>query len=185
MITQDVYFLALHEPYQSADHPVPINATIVHARTLLHRAVPQPTGGLMYRCLIEFPVRFPGCVVPLSTLTFELNGGQGWAQIGDWAAVVGAVIQLGRQGLCDAMPLGLPSVAAALLAHGPATELTVSSPNRPPTRVGPADRQYHLGQLTDAVRGYVAQGPLWPGNNLLDPPRQPAVLPYQPYAPIR
>lgn len=41
MSVQDVYLLALHEPYQSAQHPVPINATIVHALTLLHPAVPQ------------------------------------------------------------------------------------------------------------------------------------------------
>jgi hypothetical protein len=183
--TQDVYFLALHEPYQSAEHPVPINATIVHAKTLLHRAVPQPTGGLMYRCLTEFPVRFPGCVVPLSTLTYELNGGEGWDQIGDWEPVVTAVVQLARQGMCDAMPLGLPPVAAGPLAHGPATVLTVGSPNKRPTQVGPADRQYHLDQLTQAVRGNVAQGPFWPGDDLVTPPRQPAVLPYQPYSPHR
>jgi hypothetical protein len=30
----------------------------------------------MYRGLTEFPSRTPGCVVPLSTLTFELDGGQ-------------------------------------------------------------------------------------------------------------
>ena len=41
MSVHDVYLLALHEPYQSAQHPVPINATIVHALTLLHPAVPQ------------------------------------------------------------------------------------------------------------------------------------------------
>jgi hypothetical protein len=52
---QDVYLLTLHEPYQSPQHPVPINATIVHALTLLHPAVPQPYGGRMYRCLTEFP----------------------------------------------------------------------------------------------------------------------------------
>jgi hypothetical protein len=28
---QDIYFLALHEPYEAQEHPVPINATIVHA----------------------------------------------------------------------------------------------------------------------------------------------------------
>jgi hypothetical protein len=48
-----------HEPYESPDHPVPINATIVHALTLLHPAVPQPDGGRMYRCLTEFPGRAP------------------------------------------------------------------------------------------------------------------------------
>jgi hypothetical protein len=39
---QDVYFLTLHEPYEAPEHPVPINATIVHALSLLHPAVSQP-----------------------------------------------------------------------------------------------------------------------------------------------
>src|SRR5215813_11311398 len=118
---QDVHLLALHGPYQSPEHPVPINATIVHALTLLHPAVPQPDGGLMYRCLTEFPGRSPGCVVPLSTLTFELDGGRGWEQIGDWERVVRSVVELTRVPLCDAIPLGLPPLAALLLANGPNT----------------------------------------------------------------
>lgn len=180
---QDVYFLAVHEPYRAAEHPQPINATIVHARTLLHRAVPQPDGGLMYRCLTEFPGRTPGCLVPLSTLTYELNGGAGWDQIGDWEAVVNALVQLSRQRRCDAMPLSLPLIAAALLAQGPTTKLTVHSPNGRPGQVGPAERQHHLDQLTDAVRGYAAQGPFWPGDTLVPPPRRPATLPYRPWKP--
>jgi hypothetical protein len=34
---EEIYLLSVHEPYESHDHPVPINATIVHAKTLLHR----------------------------------------------------------------------------------------------------------------------------------------------------
>jgi len=49
MSVEDVYLLMLHEPYASSEHPVPINATIVHALTLLHPAVPQPDGSRMYR----------------------------------------------------------------------------------------------------------------------------------------
>jgi hypothetical protein len=81
MSVEDVYLLILREPYQSAENPVPLDATIVHALTLLHRAVPQPDDGRMYRCLTEFPSRVPGCVVPLSTLTFELDGGSLWPQV--------------------------------------------------------------------------------------------------------
>lgn len=180
MPTLDVYFLALHQPYPAPMHPVPINATVVHARTLLHPAVPQPTGGLMYRCLVEFPVRHPSCVVPLSTLTFELDGGAGWSQIGDWEAVVDAIVAISRKGLCDAMPLGLPPVAGNLLAHGPQTQLTISSAGAPPRLVGPAERQRELNQLADHVRGFAAQGSFWPGDGLVDPPQQPAVLPYRP-----
>jgi hypothetical protein len=33
MSVEDVYLLMLHEPYASSEHPVPINATIVHALT--------------------------------------------------------------------------------------------------------------------------------------------------------
>jgi hypothetical protein len=86
-MVKDVYLLMLHTPYQSREHEVPIDATIVHARTLLHPAVPQPDGGRMYRCLTEFPARTPGCLVPLSTLTFELDGGELWPQVADWERV--------------------------------------------------------------------------------------------------
>jgi len=70
---QEVCLLTVHEPYESHDHPVPINATIVHAKTLLHPQVLQPDGGRMYRCLTEFPGRSTGCIVPVSTLTAELS----------------------------------------------------------------------------------------------------------------
>lgn len=33
---RDVHLLALHEPYHSPRHPVPVSGTIVHALTLLH-----------------------------------------------------------------------------------------------------------------------------------------------------
>lgn len=109
----------LHEPYASSEHLVPINATIVHALTLLHPAVPQPDGGRMYRCLTEFPSRSPGCLVPLSTLTFELHGGLLWPDIADWKRVVDAVVHLARDRACDAMPLGLPSVGRACAPGSP------------------------------------------------------------------
>lgn len=179
-MVEDVYFLALHEPYPSTQHPVPINATIVHARTLLHPAIPQPDGGLIYRCLTEFPGRTPGCVVPLSTLTFELAGGRLWAEIGDWERVVDALVHIAGSGGCDAMPLGLPEVPARLLAQGPNTELVLHHPGGQTSLKGPADRQRELHTLAGHVRRFAAQGPFWPGDQLLTPPRQPAVLPYRP-----
>ncbi len=181
MAVLDVHFLALHEPYRAPEHPIPINATIVHAATLLHPAVPQPDGGLMYRCLTEFPGRQAGCVVPLSTLTFELNGGRGWSKIGDWERVVLAVVKLARRGHCDAMSLGLPPTAATLLSQGPTTVHDMYFTDGGRARVGPAERQKHLDDLTDRVRAYVARGPFWPGANLLSPPTRPAVMPYKPY----
>jgi hypothetical protein len=115
---EDVYLLVLHEQYESRSIPGPIDATIAHALTLLHPAVPQPDGGRMYRCPTEFPSRVPGCLVPLSTLTFELDGGRLWPQIADWEAVVAAVASLRRARDCDALPLGLPATTAALLGPG-------------------------------------------------------------------
>jgi hypothetical protein len=176
-----VYLLVLHEPYESAEHPVPVDATIVHALTLLHPLVPQPDGGRMYRCLTEFPSRTPGCLVPLSTLTFELDGGRLWPQIADWQAVTDAIVHLSRTRACDAMPLGLPTVAAALLGAGPVTTVTVHSLDGGRQVVGGPERQGYIDDLADNVRAFAAEGPFWPGDGLTEPPAQPAVMPYQPY----
>ncbi|MEU8148435.1 hypothetical protein [Nonomuraea sp. NPDC048901] len=174
-MVSDVYFLALHEPYHSPQHPVAINASIVHARTLLHSALPQPDGALIYRCLTEFPDRRPGCVVPLSTLTFELDGGRSWAQIGDWEQVVEHLVGLTRAGRCDAMPLGLPDVMAALLANGPMTSVRFGGG----VPVDPAGRQRHLDELAALVKQASSQGAFWPGDTLVPVPRSPKTLPYQ------
>ena len=181
MAVQDVYFLTMHEPYQMPEHPVPINATIVHALTLLHPAVPQPDGGRIYRCLTEFPGRTPGCLVPLSTLTFELNGGQWWHMIGDWERVSEAVAYVASAKQCDAMPMGLPQVAATLLSGGPTTVHTLQYLDGRREQVGPAERQQQVFDLTRRVGAYAAQGAFWPGDDLIAPPREPAQMPYRPY----
>ena len=181
MSIEDVYLLALHNPYESPEHPVAVNATIVHALTLLHPGVPQPDGGRMYRCLTEFPARTSGCVVPLSTLTFELNGGQLWSQVADWEAVVTALVRLSRDKECDAMPLGLPTAVSALLANGPATTITVYGPDGGRSLVGGRERDEYIRELAEAVRSFTRGGPFFPGGNLTMPPRDPAVMPYLPY----
>lgn len=183
MSVEDVYLLILHEPYLSSEHPAPIDATIVHGLTLLHRTVPQPDGGRMYRCLTEFPSRVPGCVVPLSTLTFELDGGSLWPQVADWEAVVDAVVALTRDEACDAIPLGLPPVMSALLANGPTTTLTVIDPDGRRSVVGGRERDEYISELTGVVRSFVAQGPFFSGDDLANPPQAPAVMPYKPYQP--
>lgn len=181
MRVEDVHLLIVHEPYQSPEHPVPIDATIVHALTLLHPAVPQPDGGRMYRCLTEFPSRTPGCLIPLSTLTYELGGGQLWPQVADWEAVVAAIVRLSRTGACDAMPLGLPSAAVAVLGAGPFTTITLHRPDGGREVVGAPERQEWIEKLTGAIRSFVAQGPFYPGDDLTAPPADPAVMPYKPY----
>jgi hypothetical protein len=124
MTGPDVYLLTAFEPYTDPRSPVPINAMIVHAATLLHREVPQPDGGMIYRCLTERP-RQPNEIVPVSTLTFELDGGRLWPEVGDWQAVTAAVVRLARAGCCDAMPLGLSELTAHLLSMGPTTVTNV------------------------------------------------------------
>lgn len=179
MPVHDVYLLALHEPYESLEHPVPIDATIVHALTLLHPQVPQPDGGLMYRCLTEFPSRTPGCLVPLATLTFELDGGRLWPEVGDWDVVVEAIVELSRRGLCDAVPLGLPELTSTLLGSGPYTKVTTYGPNGP-VHVDPSERSRRLHDLNERVRGYAAADAFWPGDNLVAPPSLPQTMPYHP-----
>jgi hypothetical protein len=178
---EDVYLLVLHEPYESAEHPVPIDATIVHALTLLHPSVAQPDGRRMYRCLTEFPMRTPGCLVPLSTLTYELDGGRLWPQVADWQTVTDAIVRLSRTRACDAIPLGLPPVTAALLGAGPTTTLTVYRPDGSRRLIGGPERQQCIDELAGDVQSFVAQSPFYPGGGLTDPPTQPAVMPYMPY----
>jgi hypothetical protein len=180
-VVEDAYLLMLHEPYASSEHPMPINATIVHALTLLHTAVPQPDGGRMYRCLTEFPSRTPGCLVPLSTMTFELNGGLLWPGIAEWKCVVDAVVRLTRDKACDAMPLGLPSVAVASLASGPYAEVNVYRPDGSRSTISTRERQQYIDELAGYIAKFVASGPFWPGDNLTDPSTDPMVMPYQPY----
>lgn len=175
-----MYLLALHEPYESPEHPVSIDATIVHALTLLHPAIPQPDGGRMYRCLTEFPSRTPGCLVPLSTLTFELDGGQLWPQVADWQQVVETVVHLARSRACDAMPLGLPRLTSTLLAMGPTTTVNLHRAGGP-SAVGGRERQEQIDELTAHIRGFVASGPFWPGDGLVPPPSHPQTMPYKPY----
>ena len=78
------------------------------------------------------------------------------------------------------MPLGLPETAAALLVNGPTTKVTVSTAGGLPTLLDPAQRQQHLDHLSAAAAELAAQAPFWPGDNLVDPPREPATMPYHP-----
>lgn len=181
MATADVYLLTLHKPYQDAQDSSPINATIVPARSLLQRALPQPDAGRIYRCLTEFPDRFPGCVVPLSTLTYELDGGDLWQHIADFERVLDLLVTRARQGHCDALRLGLPQRPAVLLANGPKTAVTLHGPGGSRITPEPEERAQYLEELAAHVRQAAAQEPLWPGEDLLPPPAEPRAMPYRPY----
>jgi hypothetical protein len=180
-VTEDVYLVALHEPYEDPGHPVPLNGFIVHARTLLHSSVPQPDGGLMYRCLTEFPGRTPGCLVPLSTLTFELGGGYFWPEIGDWATIVNAVLEVIRRGECSALQLNLPQLIASMLAMGPGSSINPLYPDGHTESFGPSDRQIEPDKLSSQLHDVrAAEGELWSGAPLVEPPGSPRQLPYHP-----
>ena len=173
-MVKDVYLLTMHEPYDEPGAPAPVNGVIVHALTLLHPDLPQPDAGRIYRCLTEFPGRAPGCLVPLSTLNYELDNGRLWPQIADdWKAVVRALVALTRTpDRCESMPLAFPKIEAALLATGPFAPV--------PPGLGIPERDELLAMLTEDLPA-PGRSPLWPGDNLVSPPRDPPTMPYLPH----
>lgn len=173
-MVKDVYFLTVHEPRHDLDAPAPVNGLIVHALTLLHPDLPQPDAGRMYRCLTEFPGRTPGCLVPLSTLHYELEDGRLWPHVADWKSVIRALITLTRTpGRCEAMPLALLPASAAVLATDPYQAI--------PPGLGIPQRNDVLTRLTRGLPETTGEPPLWPGDNLITPPEHPATMPYSPY----
>ncbi|MFJ3338641.1 hypothetical protein [Streptomyces sp. NPDC086766] len=164
-----LYLLFAHEPY----YPLPareINTSVVAAACLLHPHVKQPDGIGIYEHLTRG--RRPGEIVPLATLTQELGGGAHWPEVGDWELVVADLVRLIRTEGCDALSLGLPSLARALLCSGPDSTVRVVDPvTQKSTSYGPRDRQAVLAQ----IRGHLARaemgGALSPGDDLLNPPR--------------
>jgi hypothetical protein len=114
-------------------------------------------------------------------LTYELDGGRLWPQIADWQAVAAAIVRLSRAKACDSIPAGLPRRKATLLSNGPNTEVFFVSPvDGSTTTAGPWERQEYIDELTDTVRKFVARGPFFPGQNLVEPPAEPTVMPYKP-----
>jgi hypothetical protein len=140
----------------------------------LHPDLPQPDAGRIYRCLTEFPGRSPGCLVPLSTLHYELDNGRLWCQVADWRTVVSALIALTRMpGRCESMPLVLDSVEAALLSTGPFAPV--------PPGLGIPERSHLVDMLASKLPEATGEPPLRPGDNLIEPPKRPATMPYQPH----
>lgn len=109
-----------------------------------------------------------------------MDGGELWPEIGDWERVTDAVVALTRGRGCGAIPLGVPPVMAASLANGPKTSLVVHGPDGA-TELGERDRAGYLDEVTAAVADTVtSSGRLWPGDGLIEPPRDPQHLPYHP-----
>ncbi|MFG2961397.1 hypothetical protein ACGF5O_47740 [Streptomyces sp. NPDC048291] len=165
--SRDVYLLFAHEPY----HPVgaqEINTSVVAAASLLHPGVRQPDGVRIHDHLVRG--RRPSEIVPLSTLTHELDGGARWTEVGDWEAVTRDLLQLIRDNECDALSLGLPVIAHALACAGPHSEVRTIDPTSGAQRTyGPADRIEVLVEVGKHLAWAEAGSPLWPGHGLLTP----------------
>ncbi|GGP80741.1 hypothetical protein [Streptomyces melanogenes] len=170
----DVYLLFAHEPYYPPDAQE-INTSVVAASSLLHPCVRQPDGARIHDRLVHG--RQPGEIVPLSTLTHELGGGARWPEVGDWEAAIQDLLRLVRDRDCDALSLGLPDIARALVCAGPHSEIRAVDPTSGEHRAyGPAERIEVLAVVGRHLAWAEAGSRLWPGNGLL-PPINPAGLP--------
>ncbi|MEU2588999.1 hypothetical protein ABZ612_40640 [Streptomyces avermitilis] len=165
--TEDVYLLFAHEPYYPASGQE-INTSLVAAASLLHPEVRQPDGARIHDLLTQR--RRPGEIVPLAPLAHEVDGGANWPKIGDWERVTGDLLRLIRQSGCDALSLGLPEIARALICNGPDTELRAYDATADRyIPYGRASRTAVLEQLADHLDRAVSPHGLWPGDGLLPP----------------
>ncbi|WP_331763523.1 hypothetical protein [Streptomyces anthocyanicus] len=162
--TSGVYLLFAHEAY----YPTPgqeINTSLVAAATLLHPRVRQPDGTRIHERLTRG--RRPGEIVPLATLTHELDGGALWRQVGDWQAVTADLLQLIHDHACDALGLGLSPIARALVCTSSHSEVRAYDPTTECEQVfGPADRTEVLVEIGRQLARAEAGRPLGPGDIL-------------------
>lgn len=165
--TGEVYLLFAHEAYYPAAAQE-INTSLVAAASLLHPRVRQPDGARIYDRLTRG--RRPGEIVPLATLTHELDGGTRWPEVGDWEAVTADLLQLIQDRECDALSLGLPDIARALVCSGPHSEVRVYDPAAGRHQAyGPAERIEVLAEVGRQLAWAEAGCALWPGDGLLVP----------------
>ncbi|MCX4598250.1 hypothetical protein OG819_54910 [Streptomyces sp. NBC_01549] len=166
--TPDVYMLFAHEPYYPGPGTQEINTTVVAADSLLHPQVRQPDGARIHDLLTHG--RQPGEIIPLSTLTHELNGGADWPTVGDWESVTTDLLQLVRDGDCDALSLGLPEIARALVCTGPHSHVRAYDAAADDFVVyGASERAAVLDEVGMFLTGIATEQPFWPGDSLLPP----------------
>ncbi|MGW7410476.1 hypothetical protein ACWGI9_43595 [Streptomyces sp. NPDC054833] len=171
--TSGVYLLFAHEPYYPGPGTREINTTVVAADTLLHPRVRQSDGTRIHDLLTRG--RHAGEIIPLATLTHELNGGADWPTLGDWERVTVDLVHLVQTQRCDALSLGLPEVARALICTGPESQVRAFDAAAGEFTVyGPDDRTKALTEVGMFLTGLAADKPFWPGDGLLAPLRQSA-----------
>ncbi|MEN1889730.1 hypothetical protein [Streptomyces mirabilis] len=164
----DVYLLFAHEPYYPGPGAQEINTTLVAAASLLHPRVRQPDGAQIHDRLTQG--RHPGEIVPLATLTHELDGGADWPTVGDWESVTTDLLQLVSEGECDALSLGLPEIARALVCTGPHSHVRAFDAAADEFIAhGPAERAAVLAEVDVFLACLVAEQEFWPGEGLLAP----------------
>ncbi|MGW0825247.1 hypothetical protein [Streptomyces sp. NPDC002845] len=164
----DVYLLFAHEPYYPGPGAQEINTTLVPAASLLHPRVQQPDGAQIHDRLTRG--RQPGEIVPLATLTHELGGGADWPTVGDWERITTDLLQLVRDGECDALSLGLPEIARALICTGPHSHVRAFDAAAGEfIAYGPAERAAVLAEVDTFLACLAAEQDLWPGDGLLAP----------------
>ncbi|CAM5647351.1 hypothetical protein STENM327S_06153 [Streptomyces tendae] len=121
------------------------------AATLLHPRVRHADGARIRERLTRG--RRPGEIVPLATLTHELDGGRLWPQVGDWQAVTADLLQLNYDHGCDALGLGLPPIVRALVGTDPRSKVRVYGPTTEDYQIfGPAERIEVLVEIRHAAR---------------------------------
>jgi hypothetical protein len=166
--TTDVYLLFAHEPYYPGDGAQEINTTLVAAASLLHPQVQQPDGARIHDRLTQG--RKPGEIIPLSTLTHELGGGADWPAVGDWEKVTTDLVQLVHARECDALSLGLPEIARALIIASPHSHVRAFDAAADEfIAYGPKDRAAVLAEVDRFLAVLVAEQDFWPGDGLLPP----------------
>ncbi|MET8411882.1 hypothetical protein ABZV34_27925 [Streptomyces sp. NPDC005195] len=166
--TADVYLLFAHEPYYPGPGTQEVNTTVVTADTLLHPQVQQPDGARIHDLLTRG--RQPGEIIPLATLTHELNGGADWPMVGDFERVTTDLVQLVQTQMCDALSLGLPEIARALICTGLDSEVRAFNAAAGEFIVyGPDDRSQVLAEVGMFLTGIATEQPFWPGDGLLPP----------------
>ncbi|WP_427168813.1 hypothetical protein ACQF4J_47150 (plasmid) [Streptomyces sp. C1-1] len=166
--TATVYLLFAHEPYYPGPGVQEINTTLVAADTLLHPRILQSDGTRIHALLTQG--RQPGEIVPLATLTHELNGGADWPAVGDWERVTVDLVHLVQTERCDALSLQLPEVARALICTGPNSQVRAFDAAAGEAIVyGPDERTKVLTEVGTSLTGLTAEQPFWPGDGLLPP----------------
>jgi hypothetical protein len=168
--TADVYLLFAHEPYYPGPAAQEINTTVVAADTLLHPHLLQPDGTRIHDLLTQG--RRPGEIIPLATLTHELNAGADWPTVGDWERVTSGLVQLVQRQMCDALSLRLPAIARALICTGPGPDNQVRAFDPAAgelTVYGPDDRANVLAKVGMFLTPIATEQPFWPGDGLLPP----------------